>query len=373
MNTEADRLVTGPAGVCRFADDALREFVADVLQREGTPAATAAIVAASLVEADRRGVHTHGVVRLPSYCSQIRAGEVDADGEPALEREDGATAWIDGRCAFGALTATFCTDEAIARSERYGVGVVSARRCMHFGAAALWAMRSAKRGLIGIAATNTPAVLAPFGGLEARLGNNPLAVAAPMPAGRPPFVLDMAQSAVARGRVKLAEMNGEAIPEGWAIDPEGHPTRDPTAALAGALLPFGGYKGYGLALAVEILTGVLAGAGLSPELVNTSMTGAPSSRREVASEATGVGNFYLTIDPARFGGREQFLERIAWFADTVKATPVAAGIDEVLVPGELEARSVERAAAGGVEVEASALKSLHALADEVGIPFPVAA
>jgi LDH2 family malate/lactate/ureidoglycolate dehydrogenase len=243
---------------------------------------------------------------------------------------------------------------------------------MHFGAAALWAMRSTDRGLIGIAATNTPGVLAPFGGVEARLGNNPLAIAAPMPPGRPPFVLDMAQSAVARGRVKLAEMNNEPIPEGWAIDPDGQPTRDPTAALAGALLPFGGYKGYGLALGVEILTGVLAGAGLSPELVNTSMTGAPTSRRGVTTQAVGVGNLYMTIDPARFAGTDHFLERIAWFADAMKTTPLAAGVDEVLLPGELEARSSDKAAALGVEVELSAVTSLQALAEDLDMQFPAA-
>jgi LDH2 family malate/lactate/ureidoglycolate dehydrogenase len=363
---QTDRKRSSP----RFEEGPLRAFVERVLELEGTPATTAAIVADTLVEADRRGVHTHGVVRLPSYRAQIRAGEVMAAAEPAIEREDGPTAWVDGRRAFGALTAKFCTDEAIARCHSHGVAVVSARHCMHFGAAAYWALKSASRGLIGIAATNTPGVLAPFGGIEARLGNNPLAIAAPMPAGRPPFVLDMAQSAVARGRVKLAEMNEETIPEGWGIDPEGRATTDPTKALAGALLPFGGYKGYGLAVAVEILAGVLAGAGLSPELVNTSMTGAPESRREVVRGPGSVGNIYITIDPDRFAGRERFLERVGWFTDNLKATPVAPSFDEVLLPGELEARSADAAHAQGIEVESTTVSSLRALADELSVPFP---
>jgi LDH2 family malate/lactate/ureidoglycolate dehydrogenase len=355
----------------RFEEGLLRAYVERVLITLGASERTAAIVADTLIEADRRGVRTHGVVRLPSYCAQVRAGEVIAGAEPAIDREYGPTAWVDGKCAFGALTATFCSDEAIARGRQHGVGIVAARRCMHFGTAAYYALRAANHGLIGIVATNTPGVLAPFGGIEARLGNNPLAIAAPMPGGRLPFALDMAQSAVARGRVKLAEMNGESIPEGWAIGPDGRSTTDPTQALAGALLPFGGYKGYGLALAVEMLTGVLAGAGLSPELANTSMTGAPESRRD-AGRAGGVGNVYVTIDPERFAGRESFLERAAWFVDNIKATPTAPSVDEVLVPGELESRSAAIADAEGIALDASAVVTLESLGNELAIPFPSA-
>ena len=147
-----------------------------------------------------------------------------------------------------------------------------------------YALRAAERGMIGLAATSTPAVMAPWGGGEARIGNNPLAFAAPAPDGTAPFVLDFAQSAVSRGRIKLAEVAGEPIPLGWALDGDGRPTTDPTAALAGALLPFGGYKASGLALAVEGMTGVLAGGELGPELINASLTGSASS-----GSATRVG------------------------------------------------------------------------------------
>ena len=165
----------------------------------------------------------------------------------------------------------------------------------HFGAAAFYALRAVERGLIGIAATSTPAVMAPTGGAEARIGNNPLSVAAPTPDGIPPFVLDLAQSAVSRGRIKLAELAGEAIPAGWALDPDGRPTVDPAAALAGALLPFGGYKGYGLAFAVEVLTGVLAGDELGSELINASLTG--SARSGSATRVGTVGSLYIADRP----------------------------------------------------------------------------
>src|SRR5262249_34844082 len=152
-------------------------------------------------------------------------------------------------------------------------------------------LRAVERGLIGIAATSTPAVMAPWGGSEATIGNNPLAIAAPAAEGGTPFVLDLAQSAVSRGRIKLAEAAGEEIPSSWALDAEGRPTSDPTRALAGALLPFGGHKASGLALAVEVLAGVLGGGELGPELINASLTGSASSSS--ATRIGTVGSLYV--------------------------------------------------------------------------------
>jgi LDH2 family malate/lactate/ureidoglycolate dehydrogenase len=354
----------------RFPERPLRDFAETILTKKGARPKDARTVADTLIEADRRGVHTHGLIRLPSYCAQIDAGEIDVSAEPHIEREYGATAWIDGGLALGAVTGTFAMDEAMARAEQYGIGLVAARRCTHFGTAAYYALRATERGFLGLAATNTPGVMAPWGGAEPRLGNNPFALAAPLP-GRPPFVLDMAQSAVARGRIKLAELNGERIPTGWAIDPAGRPATDPTKALAGALLPFGGYKAYALALAVEILTGVLAGGGLSPELLNTSMTGAPSGRS--SAKVGSVGNLYGAVDPSRFAGREAFLEQAARLAAAITSTPPAPGYEEVLLPGEPEARAAALALAEGVGLQESAVESLEALGQCYGLPFPTAA
>ena len=358
------------AALHRFPDRPLREFAETILTAKGARPAEARIVADTLIEADRRSVHTHGLIRLPSYCAQIDAGEIDLRAEPRIEREHGPTAWIDGGLAFGAVTGTFAMSEALARAEQYGVGLVAARRCTHFGTASYYALRAAERGVVGIAATNTPGVMAPWGGAEARLGNNPFALAAPL-AGRPPFVLDMAQSAVSRGRIKLAELNGERIPTGWALDPEGRPATDPSQALAGALLPFGGYKGYALALAVEFLTGVLAGGGLSPELLNTSMTGAPSGRS--SAKIGSVGNLYAAIDPGRFAGRDAFLEQAGRLAEAMTSTPPAPGYEEVLLPGEPEARAASLALTEGVGLQESAVEALKALGRRLGFPFPTAA
>ena len=204
----------------RFAEDALRSYAEAIIAGVGASPEAAGTVAASLIEADRRGVHTHGLVRLPSYCADARAGRIVVEAVPQLVQEHGPTAVFDGCGAFGAVTGTVSMDAAISRAEQHGVGFVTARGCNHFGTAAFYSLRAVARDLVGIAATSTPAVMAPWGGAEARLGNNPLSVAAPMPDGEPPFVLDFAQSAVSRGRIKLAELNGESIPlgEGRALD-----------------------------------------------------------------------------------------------------------------------------------------------------------
>jgi LDH2 family malate/lactate/ureidoglycolate dehydrogenase len=259
--------------------------------------------------------------------------------------------------------------QAIARAERFGVGFVAARGCTHFGAAAFYTLRAAERGLIGVAATSTPGVMAPWGGAEGRLGNNPLSVAAPMPDGMPPFALDLAQSAVSRGRIKLAELRGEEIPEEWAIDPGGLPTRDPVEALAGALLPSGGHKGSGLALAIEVLTSVLAGGELGPELVNTSMTGSANS---TSTTRTGtVGSVYIAVDPDRFVGRQAFRTRMGRLAELIVSTPPAPGFGEVVLPGTIEARAQRVADTDGVPLDDSTVELLVALGASEAVSFPV--
>ena len=352
----------------RFAGDALLAFAERIVEGLGASAGAAQTVARSLVEADRRGVHTHGVVRLPSYCSEARAGRIAVTAMPVLEGGDGPVAAIDGGGGFGAVTGTEAMAQAVARAERYGIGFVAARGCTHFGAAAFYTLRAAERGLIGVAATSTPAVMAPWGGAEGRLGNNPLSIAAPMPAGMPPFVLDVAQSAVSRGRIKLAELSGEQIPEGWALDPDGRPTRDPVAALAGALLPSGGHKGSGLALAVEVLTGVLAGGELGPELINMSMTG--SARSGAASKTGTVGSVYMAVDPDRFVGRDAFRERMGRLGDVITSTPPARGFGEVLLPGTLEARAEADADVNGIPLDDGSVELLEALAVSESVAFP---
>jgi LDH2 family malate/lactate/ureidoglycolate dehydrogenase len=354
--------------LARYAEAELHGFAAAVLASVGTPDAHAAIVASCLVDADRRGVATHGLIRLPSYVTDVHAGRVDAAVTPWIIRDDGPTATVDGCAGFGAVTGVFAMDEAIDRAERYGAGVVTARRCNHLGALSFYSLRAAASGLVGIAATSTPAVMAPTGGSEARIGNNPLSVAAPRAAGKPLFCLDVAQSAVSRGRIKLAQLAQEPIPEGWALDATGAPTTDPTAALAGALLPIGGHKGYGLALAVEVLAGVLAGGDVGPELVNASLTGASTS--SAATRTGTVGSFYLALDPNRFLDSGAFVDRVEGVVAWMTSTPPAVGASEVVVPGEPEARAEADACANGIPLNVATAEALAALGARARVGFP---
>jgi LDH2 family malate/lactate/ureidoglycolate dehydrogenase len=351
----------------RFAESSLRAFAEAVLAQVGASLEAAATVASTLLDADRRGVHTHGLVRLPSYCDDVRSGRVVVDARPLLVGKGGAVAVVDGGGGFGAVTAVAGMDEAIARAEQHGVGLVVTRGGNHFGAAGFYALRAVERGLIGIAATSTPAVMAPWGGAEARIGNNPLAIAAPFGDGQP-FVLDFAQSAVSRGRIKLAEMAGEPIPAGWALDEDGRSTTDATRALAGALLPFGGYKASGLALAVEVLAGVLSGGDLGPELINASLTGSASSGS--ATRVGTVGSLFIAIDPGPLVGRAEFTERLARLVEMIKSTPPAEGFAEVVVPGELELREAEAAGREGIALDDDTVGALRELGGREAVSFP---
>jgi LDH2 family malate/lactate/ureidoglycolate dehydrogenase len=354
----------------RFRESDLLRFAEQTIARVGASGPTARAVALSLVEADARNVGTHGIVRLPSYRHQVDLGEVDPTASPSLIRTRGATAYVDGAQAFGAVTANFSMNLAIERAAGLGVGVAVARRCAHFGAAAHYVLRAARDGYVAFAASNTPAVMAPYGGKSAAIGNNPFALGAPHAGGRAPLVLDMAQSVVARGRIKLAEMAGETIPENWAIAPDGLPTTDPTAALTGALLASGGYKGYGIALLVEILTSVLSGSLLSPELLNTSMTGEAIPRPGAV-----VGNqsqIFIALDTQAFAGREVFTAGLGRLAEAMKSVDPAPGYEEVLMPGEPEERAAADAAALGIQLADATIALLSDLAEELSLDFPTA-
>jgi LDH2 family malate/lactate/ureidoglycolate dehydrogenase len=357
--------VTAAGG--RFSGELLSEFGEAALARCGAAPSAAAIVVGCLLESDRRGVHSHGLIRLRSYLVQARAGEIAASAEPCIVHEHGPTSLLDGRFAFGAVTGVFAMDDAIERALEFGVGVTAVRNGTHFGSAACYSLRAARRSLIGVAATNTPAAMTPWGGADARLGNNPVSVAGPTPGGAP-FVLDIAQSVVSRGQIKLTQLAGLPIPDTWALDADGKPTTDPLAALEGALLPMAGHKGSGLALAVELLTGALAGAGLSPRMVNTGLTGRRDST--AATPERGVGHLFVAIDPDRFAGRELFGSRMGDLVAAVKATTPAEGVSEVLVPGEPEHRAEVAAAAKGVALPAESIEELRVLAADEGLVFP---
>jgi ureidoglycolate dehydrogenase (NAD+) len=270
-------------------------------------------------------------------------------------RRAGATALVDGDSGPGQVAGILATDLSIELAREHGVGVVSVRSSGHYGAAAIYAVRAAQAGMVGMSMTNAPPGVIPYGGLEAALGTNPIALAAPAGDGRI-FDLDMATSQVAWNRIYNARSQGRAIPEGWGVDVQGRPTTDPNAVEFG--VPLGGYKGYGLALMVEILCGVLAGAG-----VRWDVESGPHQD---------VGHFHLAIDPDRTVGRDAFAGVLGGLLGELRAIPPAPGFDEVLVAGDREGRARAERERAGIPIEPALWAELRALSDELGVSVPAA-
>lgn len=343
-----------------YAPEALAGFCTAALVAGGVRQPVAASVAGSLVYADVRGVDSHGVLRLPIYIRRVREGMVDAAREPAVVEDRGATALVDGGNNFGAYVGQKALDLAVARARRHGVATVGVRRSNHFGTAAYFAEQAAAQGLIALIVSNASQTMPPTGGVRPFLGTNPLAIAAPS-GGPTPFLLDMATSQVARGKIIAAARRGEPIPEGWAIDAAGQPTRDAEAGLAGAVLPLGGAKGYGLSMAIDILAGVLTGAGYGPHVRNMY---------EDWENPQDVGHAFILIDIAAFMPMPAFVARMQDYLALLKAEPRAPGVPEILFAGEYEHRLAEKRRETGVLLAPALVEELTALAADLAIAMP---
>jgi len=280
----------------------------------------AATTAAVLVSADARGKQSHGLLRLPRFVRGIEHGNVDPDGDIAVVRDSGAAATVSGGSRLGPVVAREAVGEATARADDHGIGAVGVHDSNHLGMLGYYTDVIRQAGYVGIAVTNTEPAMPPYGGAESILGTNPIAIGIP---SDPAFNLDMSTSSIARGTVLRAKENGDQLPEGVALDADGAPTRDPEAALNGVIRPFGGAKGSGLAIAVEILAGGLVGAAMGSDVTGTYHT---------EDECT-KGDLFLAIDPEALGG-SGFVARVNEFVAELKAGDTAAGFDEVRLPGE---------------------------------------
>ena len=337
----------------------LGEFVTALLSAKVPNPDHARTISDVLLWAARRGVDSHGVARVPVYAERLQTGVLNNHPRPQVVRRDGAVAVVDGDHGPGQVAAVAATDLSIELAREYGVGVVSVRRSGHYGAAAFYAMRAAEAGLLGMSMTNTEPLVIPYGGVEPALGTNPIALAAPTPDGI--FNLDMATSQVAINRIYNARDEGRPIPLGWGVDERGEPTTDP--AQVKSAVPLGGYKGYGLALLVEVLCGVLAGAGVRAGVGDLYSGG------EVRQN---TGHFHLAIDPERTVGRDAFASVLGGLLDELRAIPPARGFDEVLVAGDPEDRSRARRERDGIPIEPALWAKLTALSGELGVSVPAA-
>jgi len=338
----------------------LEATVSSVFAAVGFDPADASQIAAALVEADLRGVSSHGVMLVPMYVERLNAGGVTRERELDVLHDAGAALVLDARGGMGQLSSPQAMGLAIERAGRYGIGLASVRNAHHFGAASRWAMQAAHAGCLGVAMSNTTPLMPAPGGAERIVGNNPLAIAVPTEAGAE-IVLDMALSAVALGKIRLAASAGRSIPDTWATDPAGVPTTDPEAAVLGMLLPAAGHKGFGLALMIDVLTGVLSGGGWGDQV--RPLYREPDRPNDCA-------HLFLAIDPELLGGIAGFRGRASDLAARVRGSATAPGVDRLYLPGEIEAERARQQRRTGVLIERSGLDGLLAAARAVGAAIP---
>jgi LDH2 family malate/lactate/ureidoglycolate dehydrogenase len=326
--------------------DSLRNYGRDALERAGLVPEGAAVVTEVQLEASLRGQPTHNVDGIPRYARRLRAGSLNGDPRIRIEHEMRISARVDGDNGPGQWIATVAMETAIRKARESGIGVVTVRRSNHFGAAGHYVWTAARQGLIGLCTTNGPAVLAPTGGRTPILGNNP--IGAGIPAGRhPPILLDVAMSVAPRGKIGLHLAEGRPLPPGWILDRFGRPSTNVEDLAAGLGVPIGGHKGYGLALILEVLSGVLSGAGFGAD-----------HRMRRGSGTFDVGHLFIAIDPALFSPAEEFKERVDRLIEQIQASEPIEGVSKVLIPGEAEMRSRERHLAHGVPLRQTTYRAL---------------
>jgi ureidoglycolate dehydrogenase (NAD+) len=327
----------------------LRELAARALARLGLAPADAANAARILVLGDLFGHHTHGVSRIESYGERIQLGGIDPIAQPVIEHVAAAVSKVDGRNALGPVVGTRALEAGMKAARAQGVGVALARNSNHFGAVGPYCWLAAQQGFASVVASNASVTIAPTGGREARLGNSPIGFGVPGN-DAPPFILDMALSVVARAKIRAALVRGEPIPDTWATDKQGRATTDPKAALEGFLLPIGGYKGYGLALVVDLFAGLLSGASYLTHVKSWS---------EDPGAAQDLGHFFILIDTARLGSGEWVAGRMVDFAAILHDTPPVDAGRPVRLPGEIELDHFERQRREGLEVDPKVLALLE--------------
>ena len=331
---------------------ALLDLAARALASRGIPRADAEATARILVTGDLLGVHTHGVDRAAGYAERVTLGGVNPRPSLKAERVAPALVTVDGDNGLGPVVGLRALEEAMAVARESGCGMAFARRSNHFGAVAPYSLIAAENGFASVIGSNASITIAPTGGREARLGNSPVAFCVPHPSGRP-FLLDMALSVVARAKIREAVKAGRAIPDTWATDKDGKPTTDAKAALEGVLLPAGGHKGYGLALAVDLFAGLLSGGAYLTHV---------RSWLDEPSQPSNIGHFFILLDTRRLGSTEWLSQRMADFAAIIHATPAADAANPVRVPGEHELSLLERQRRDGIEMNDTVLDRLRALA-----------
>jgi uncharacterized oxidoreductase len=343
--------------MANFSSHQLKTLTREIFVRKGASQEDAEIVSDLLVRANLAGHDSHGVIRISSYVKAIDEGKLDPKAKGVIEADDGATARINGNWGFGQVLASEAMKTAIEKGKKYGVSAVSIYNCWHIGRMADYCLMATEQEMIGIAMVNSTPSVSPFGGVQRIFNPSPLGAGVPSGMERP-FMLDISMSVCAQGKIDLKQARGEKLPPGWIIDRNGKPSVDPNDFYeGGSILPIGGdvgYKGYGLAFLVDILSGALSGSGCA-------------SSQDFHG---GNGVFMLTLDIARFGALEGFKGRMKEVITNVKTSRRAPNVSQIMIPGEPEFMTEEARSMSGIFVEDSTWDVISEIARGLGVPIP---
>ena len=335
----------------------LTRTTSTIFEAAGTPADIATFTADSLVGANLADHDSHGVIQIPGYVAMIRDGRLLPAARPEVTTEGSSIIRVDGAWGFGQYTAHACMDLAIEKAKRNQLALVTTTRVSHIGRLGEWAEQAANAGVIGMLGVSWgagPYAGTPYGGAGRVLSTNPISFGIPLK-DRPPFILDFATTAVAEGKLRVARAKGTPVPDGWIVDAEGRPTNDVEQFYTGGgmLQPFGGHKGYALALAIELLSIALTAAEVPPD---------ERGRKN--------GAFFLAIDPSAIRSLDDFVAEATAICERVAGVPAAPGSSGVLIPGQPEDTNRRQRQANGIEIAESTWEQIHETARELGATIP---
>lgn len=331
-------------------------FVSSILRGNGVSDQDSNTIANCLIAADLRGVDTHGMNRIPSYMARIRQGVLDPKAQPTLTEKTPVVAQVDAHNAFGFVAAHQGMAKACEMAKVYGIGMVSVKHSNHFGMSAWLVQQALDEGMMSLVFTNSSPALPVWGGKEKLMGVSPLACGAPG-AEKPDFILDMAPSVAARGKIYKALRRGEQIPGDWALDAEGRQTTDPAEALKGVMLPMGGPKGSALSVMMDVFSGVLSGSAFAGGVTNPYDPSKPAD----------VGHFLIAIKPDLFMSNEEFRARMDFLYGKVVGCEKMAGVERIYFPGEIEQIAERKRREEGIPLVEAEVKALNEEAERVGV------
>lgn len=344
----------------KIAAEPLKAASVSLLESLGADPDEAKLVADVLVMADMRGISTHGVHFLPMIAERVKADVLRVPTQLDILVDDKAVTHIDGGNGLGQVAAEFGMRQAIAKAREFGISCSLIRNTNHIGLLAFYSSMAASEGMLGFCMSNSAAALAPWGGAEAFFGTNPFSVA--VPSGEAdPILLDMSTSVAARGKIRRALREGEQIPLGWALDETGIPTEDPAKAMKGSLMPVGGPKGYGMAMFIDLICGLLSGSKYSRDLLTFHKPLGP----------TGVGVTTVAVDITRFMSLDNFFSLAEPYIQTIRESRKAAGNSRIYLPGEIEAGKERTSKENGIEISPSTVEAINGVLEQQGLAIRI--